>query len=573
MADVAAFTSRCPFCSLLCPLAVERRGHELFVPGYVTDVPDVRQGVCARGHLVCDLAVHGKRLNEACVRSNGSAQTVVDPDAALDEVATRLQQFGPDDVGVVVAGENCRGIAAAQAFVQAAAPGATLAAYLPSEDEACLDGLTNCGATLASQEEVAEAEGLLVIGDPFASRPVLARAVHAAKLATDRLPMVVIDSIAGTTSKFASQAIVVPPGGEANCLAALLQSLSDGSTKSQVGQDVLSELAGDAGDAAGSAAAAAEALSRVKQLVVVVAPEFGRGGDWGMTALLAGEIARVKGGKVFAALSAANALGAYRMARNLGAARMAQLYEDLVTGGIQALLCVGVDLVTAWPRLEPTLSSRPLVVAATALPNRTSQIANITLPLALAVEEPSVAVENDGTRIEAGGGLAPPRGARSAEDLFRDLASRMGKPLSEIEVEEPLLAGPGAVRPEEIASAVAESSPVGVGQLVLVAESNALQAGDGSLSRWTRWSTLTAPAPTIRLSPQDAEALNASSGTTLSCQGISLQVEVSDRVPQGVAAVPSYFAETRKLFECQADSERGRLTIGPTGLPLTAFSA
>ena len=572
MTDVPAFTSRCPFCSLLCPIAVERRGHELFVPGYVSESQGVRQGVCARGQLVCDLAAHARRLNEAWM-GNGSVQTAVNPEAALADAASRLQQFEPNEVAVVAAGANCRGIVAGHAFVQAAFSGGTFAAFLPAEDEACLDGLSASGAALASQEDVSQADALLIVGDPFASRPVLARAVHAAKIAAQRMPLVVVDSVPGITGQFASLNVVMRPGSEAHWLAALLKRLAPDEAKLNVERSALDKLSEGLGDEVVQADAAAEALGKAKRLVVVVAPEFGRSSSWDAIALLAGQMARANGGKVFAALSAANALGAYRMARHLGGARMAELYERIDTGQTKALVCVGVDMAAAWPRLEPALRSMALVIAAAPMPSGTSELAYITLPLALAFEEPFVALEADAARVDVSAGLPAPRGALSAEELFRSLAGQLGKPLSEPDVEDSLLAQPEPIPAERIVSACAQPIAAETGQLVLVGESNAFHAGDGSLSRWTRWSAATAPEPPIRLNPRDAQALEAREGASLVCEESSLQVVVSDDVPAGVAVVSSHFAQARKLFDCHVDRERGRLTIGPTAVPVTAFSA
>lgn len=568
MPDVAAFTARCPFCSLLCPIALERRGHELFVPGHVPESLGVRQGVCARGHLVCDLVAHGRRLNEAWVKGE-SGRTPVLPHAALADTASRLRHFDPDGIAVVVAGENCLGITAAHAFVQAIFEDAMFTVFVPAEDDACMDGLAASGVDLASQEEVAAADALLIVGDPFATRPVLGRAVHAAKMATDRMPMVVLDSVPGTTGKFASSNVIVPPGAEANWLAALLQHLVPDDAKLSVDRSVVEGLAKEVG---GQADEAAEALAKAERLVVIVAPEFGRSSGWDAIALLAGEIAEAKAGKAFAALSAANALGAYRMARHLASARLADLYERIEGGQIKALVCIGADIATSWPRLDDALRNIPFLMAASAMPSRTTELAHIEVPLAFPFEEPLVALGADAVRVEAPGGTPAPLGALGAVELFQELGEQLGKTLPEVEIDDALLAPSQALSAEQIMTAFAPPPAVEAGQLVLVGEATALHAGDGSLSRWTRWSTAAAPEPTIRLSRRDAQALEVRAGSSLVWQGCSFRVELSAEMPSSVAEVSSQFADARKLFECKADGKAGRLAVGPTAVPITAFS-
>ncbi|GAI38013.1 unnamed protein product, partial [marine sediment metagenome] len=207
----------------------------------------------------------------------------------------------------------CEDITAALALAAASRGKINAGVYLPAEDEATLDGLAASRTRLFTPEELTECDAILVVGDAFATHPVISRAVHALRRRNGRTPLVVVDSLAGRTAIFATHPLVVRAGAESRILAVIAEKLGVGKLKPL--QVKLEEAASEAGVGADELAAAADAIAGAKRLGVILRAEIGKAPNWRQIALLSGLIASAREGGVTACLTYGNALGGYRLAR------------------------------------------------------------------------------------------------------------------------------------------------------------------------------------------------------------------------------------------------------------------
>jgi len=219
------------------------------------------------------------------------------------------------------------------------------------------------------------------------------------------MPIVTIDPGAGVTSKFATHTIATGPGGELAALGMLAKA---------AGVDLPCKAPAD-GAGASSAAAACDQIERCRRLGVLVSAEYGRPSSWRQIGYVAGLLATAAGGGVAPQTTGAGALGAVRLAeRHL----TVSLADALSGDGV--VVAVGCDLAGMLGRVE-----KSVFAAAAPLPNRTTELADVVLPLAMACETGgTILLEARPTRVAPL--LPPPAGVHTAAGLIAALAQYAG---------------------------------------------------------------------------------------------------------------------------------------------------
>ncbi len=517
---------RCTLCPAGCGVSVLRPGpDQLRVEPAGADGP----GICPRGMALGELLADRRRIVSAAA---GPDRRPLSLDAAAsavaDALADRRAVFFLD--GSLPHEQLAAAVAATDAL-----PDARLCLVVEPAEEQLLMGTEACGAEYLADADLAGCDGVLIVGDAFAANPAASRYVFEARAAGRRMPLVVIDPAGGTSGKFATAPVAVGPGEELAALAAVARS---------VGADAPQVQAPDF-DPAG-AEAAGHALAGCQRLGVLLTAEYGRGTPWRQIGWLAGRIATKLGGGLAVQTAGANALGAVRMSAS---AELCSLAEALATdpGGWVVLGCDLLGML-GWTDLR-------VLAAAAAMPNATTDAAEVVLPAALAEEVGGTLVTGGGC-VEAAALMPPPAGVAAPADVLASIVSAGGSPPAGPAPAEP----PGRVdagEPPEPEPAVDPAPPV------LLYARRAAHAGCGALTARASWQAAREPVPELHLSPATAEKLGLEDRAAADVRAGQRSLRVSLRIERGaadgVAVLPEGLCAARELSPCEVDPERNVL--------------
>lgn len=551
--------TRCLHCCLACPLsfradppagataAAEEVAVE-YAPG-----DDAQGRLCWRAHCMAEMASHPLRL----VGAEAGRGKPVPVGEALGLARERLAGAGARAAVLVDANLPTEAIAAALRLGREALGTERAAACLPATDAAMLRGLAD-GPPVLALEGVAKRDALLVVGDAFATHPVLAGRVLDAKQ-MGRAALFGLDCARNRVAGFSDAFLLVRPGGEAFALAALcaLASKPLGAEHPWADGRSAGELAAAAGVEESALRQVAERLSRAERPAVLLAPVAGRMANVAAAAAAASALCEAAGAMLMPLFASGNAFGAAGAAAGLRAPLSSAVLRDALDGQVEALLCVGVDaLALVRPEDAERLRRRvPTLAAASAFPNRTTAAADVTLPLALWFEQSGTVGPTGGGALPLERALAPPGDAMTVAELCAGLApAGAGR--------EPAPAPNGA----EVQSVGAGFKPAPTSAdapelageaLLLVARPDGLWLGGGDVSRVLAWPRYAEPSPELLMNPADlaARGLAPKAPAKLRANHAEAAVHVrpSPDMPPGVIAVSTAFAATRALFPLRKD--------------------
>lgn len=536
--------TRCSLCSLGCFLRLSQSPLGYVTPDYRQDAPELRRGACNRGSMTAELLTHVLRLDSARLSDDKKPH-----DVPLDKAISVLADAVKSSDATLIIDGNLPGEDIAAALALAAGSGGKIIAgvHLPSEDQTALDGLAASKAKLLTPEELAECDAILIVGNAFATHPVISRPVHGLRKRNPRTPVVVIDSMPGRTAIFATHPLIVKPGTESRALGFIAGKI--GAAKLKPLHVTVKQAASATGIADDALASAAGALGAAGKIGVILRPEIGKASNWEQIALLAGLIATEKGGGVTACLTYGNAVGAHRLMRAAGAASGR-------SGKPQATaIALGTDVVSGLSKTDAVtmLGGIKTLAAATPLPTPTLGAADVVLPLAFNFETGGTTVTGSGEVIVVDSVADAPGDATSAGELVMRLAEAMGITGIERKVDAKILGTMPEVDAEAIISQEQPEAPTASeGELILVMESDAVHFHMGSLTGRCAWPQYTAPTPVVAIRSAEADALGISDGETVKLTSIAGEggatVRLVKEQPAGLAVVSSGFAEMRGLF-------------------------
>ena len=531
--------SHCLFCSLCCPVSLETG------PGAELALRYGSGGLCGRGTSLVDLLQHPGRLSNALQRVDGRIEPLGLEEAGkvFGRLVDRALEEGPVAL-VADANLPCEDLAAIQHWARSRDGEAIAAVHFPPADLDLLDGLS--AAPLISPEELDTCDGFVVVGDVFATHPLLGRPLLDAKYADPRAPFAAVDVHASTTYRFGNPGLKIAPGAH----QAVLRLLGRARSGSEVDLRQLSEVADiDAEDAR----ALAGQLQRVKKLGVVIAAELTKNADWQSVAALAGELAR--DGAVLPLFTCGNAAGAYRVARNLGMQRFAELVQMGGERPWAAVIEVGCDPRQTYPEdmLEALYGGAPCRIVLGCMRAPHLEAADLAVALQMPGECTGTAVDGGGEEKRLAPAVRPAPGAVGASDFFR--LSTEGNGGGEV----PWKEAPAPLSAPELEAAEIQLSTDGLAHLV--AQTSAIHFDDGALSRRAGWTEHWQNEPSVSVAPELAGQLGVRSGARVVLEQngriLPLPCRIDPSLDASVALVPVHFAAVRHFLPWRL--EEGRL--------------
>ena len=252
-----------------------------------------------------------------------------------------------------------------------------------------------------------------------------------------------------------------------------------------------------------------------------------------------------------------NAVGAARAAVAFSACTVGEVVQAAQKMKVDVLLSVGVDLLRLVGRPDAAnLRSRVKTLAvASAFRNRTTEKADIVLPIATWFEGGGTVLDAAGEKHALAALMSPPGGAMSAQELCARVAETMGWTLGP-EKESDL---PAAFRGSAGGTLEAEAPPAQ--GLQLVARADGVDFDLGSVSRVLTWPALVEPLPELMMNRADAQArgLAPRSRAVVRANGCEATARIctGKGIPEGMAAISAAFDETRPLFRRRTDAAGG----------------
>ena len=531
---------RCTLCPAGCELGLASAGPDLQRIEYPATSG---AGLCPRGAMLPELMGHPRRILAAKKR-DGSKLDPPGLDGAFREI---IDAASGRQITILLDGNLSREqLTTAAAWVRDW-PGAQMAFVIEPGDRELLLGIAASGAEYFGIDDLHGCDGFVIIGDAFAANPRCARSILDLHQEKPKTPIVTVDPAAGTSSKFATHPVEAAPGGE---LAALAVIASNAGVEDDL-------LASAGSNGVPSAYAAGKAIAGCKRLCVLLAAEYARTPAWRQIGCLAGRLAQTLGGGVAPQTTGANALAAVRLE---GRGDAIPLAEAIAAEG-DVKVAIGCDVLGMLGQ-----TGVPIFATAAALPNTTTDIAQVVLPLAMPGEYSGNYLLDCQDFAEVAPLMPPPAGVPTPGDLVAALAQAAGVPV-------PVLT------PDDAPAALAAGLPVAAACVApptpaLLFAREASRCGCGELSAHASWQRASQPLPRLRVSPQDAEELDLTNlaVATVHSNGasVSVQVRVTPGLPPGRLVLPEGCARARSLAPSRAEPDSGAVMSEPPSVRVDA---
>lgn len=589
--------SFCLFCSLGCKFSFKVDKGTASGPEFCAEYPINGGRLCPRGLYATELLNHPRRLIVPRVGEDGKFKEV--PwDQSLQLLALEIgevkSKYGSQAIGIVIdPNHSNEELVAAQELAKVIGTN-NLACSFPPNDWGLLSALDIVSP--ARVEDIENANCTLVIGNLFVTHPVLARRVIDAKYKARGNTLMVIDPERTNTAWFANTHLQNRPGTEVLTLVGMLKSVLASSP--ELGKGIRDKLLAIPDEAISKATglsmsqigAVGRAFNDAEKGVVLLAPGFRGVADIKLAAQLCKLLVEnTKGGKKFIPLFAyGNSVGASSMCSGESWKSLPQLIEEASSGKVKLLIDFGEDLLCSYPsaKLRGALRQLEFLAVSSPLPSETEKLAHMALPCASWLEKSGTVNFFDGRRERLEPVLQPPGIAKSDLEIILRLSRKLGTALDARKVSQEAEAragkslGGGKEKPEmgKLVEKVNERITENLAEdreysHLLVAGESTVHFGDGSITRNMSWAMREYPYPFIRVSVEDAREKGITDGAEVLVSSrageIALPVQVTDRLRPRVASVPSYFAETRSIFEWKATSE-GELETSPERVSLRA---
>ncbi len=530
----------CLMCSLQCGFVVEVDQGVPVRVDFDKESPLSRGSLCARGHYNLEILLHPKRFLAATVNRRRVPWSV-----AVTKMAGKMDEIkkthGADALGVIVGTElSNEDYEAAVSFATHVLGTTSIGVAYDGNDYGLLMG---GGIGDATPEDLDEADCFVLIGDVFWGHPTVSKRIIEARHKSRSNQIITVNPYRSNTDWFADLHIEPPAGSEPLVLAALLKAMNvQGSPSVDV-----------------EAAAAAGGMSKVgieklatrlrsfHKVVVVVSSRLGDSTSGYLTGLLAAKLASATGGKYAPLFRGGNAIGAYQRVSSDRTA--AEILSGVADQRIKGLLVFGPDLVQLYPGAvgPEDLEGLEFLAASAIFENDTSKHSDVGLPQAVWTEfggnySPSFGLS---TSLEA---CVKPQGdARSVGAMVADIAAEMGTGIP--------AGGAAATHPElavDIEAALGKLATSPRKGLELVEGIHPLHRWDGTLTGRMSFPQSQNPYCELWLSEEAASEAGIEQGSTVAISTgrgeTRLITMVTDRMPPGLVAIPSYVPDARGLM-------------------------
>lgn len=553
--------THCLFCSLCCPIKIESDRGERFRLNYETQGPRGATGLCGRGSSWVELVEHPGRLRDGLRKEGGERLPLSGSETgeAFAQLSARALEQGR--IALVADGNlPCEDLVTLYDWASAKEGRVAMAVYLPPPDLDLLEGLSAVEAPTLAPEELTSFDGVIVIGNALQTHPVLGRPLLDEKFKNSRAVFAVLDTLPSVTTRFATVVLDIAPEAHQQVLEKLLPALDVTLTVEE--SPVLAALAQTAGVSYGRVKRLVSQLQAARKVAVVVSAELTKNSDWRSVGMLAGRLARAKGGAVLPLCSYGNAVGAYRLMRHLRLARFEGLLKEGKSKPWAAVVQVACDLSNTYPAelLEPLWGSASRKVMFASLPTPGVSQADLTIAIPLPVEYIGTAVTGSGIerRLKPMERVSP--WVQSVGDFFRRQLGR-GQAGTEKESLWKTVPSRGKAIPAE--AALRPAAEPGDGRARLQAVTGPVHFDDGALTRQAGWTLYWEAAPQVSIGSALAErlAVKEAGRVVLKQNGSCLELacRVDPTLEPGQATVSVHFPEVRRFLPWRLDESGARL--------------
>lgn len=480
--------ARCLLCNVACPVRATTGGPDVILPDYVPFAGYA--GLCARGSVLVELLDHPARLHEAWRQQDGRQQLTIE--AAARQIADALSET--TSAAVLIDGNwDVETVAAAGRF--AAAAKASWAVYVPPSDEGLVRGLDFIGCRFIGPEALAEAQSILIIGNPYATHPVSAHWVFEARRRNPRMPVLVVGDGGGITAEFATD--VYQPALRPGAAARAVQAIDTGQTDG-LGPDAR-KLAGWKKQLAGQKPA------------IVVCADLGLRDALALSAAVANLAGELDAG-VCPLTSYGAAWGSVRAAQAGGACSV----EELLAQRPAVLTVIGTDLPAAIGDglADAVLGGLQRLIYVGPMPNGLTRRAWLVVPASFPFEASGHVLAGPGRLLETGPLLPPPAGVPTVRAV---LAMAGGPAEAPVDLQTP------AASTNEVASPAAAEG--GSNGLMAAVAADPFHFADGSLTGLASWPQAVRPRPAVLMAESAAQPLGLSCGSRAVVEGPAGSVE------------------------------------------------
>ena len=559
--------THCLFCSLCCPVNLcSALGERFWVEYETPEAPGVTQGLCGRGNALVDLEAQPNRLSGG-VKQTAAGMTRLGATEAIDAFAEIMDEAMSRGPVALLADGNlpCEDLLAIRRWAEAQDGRVTLAVSLPPPDMDLLDGLSASGAPLLNLDDLASCDAVLIVGNAFATHPVLARRLLDKKFDSPRQPLAVMDARRSVTSRFATTLLEVAPDGQEKALEQLRAALDV--SISLEPSPAIEKLAGLTKAPKAAVERLVKQLQSARRLAVVITPELTLSADWRGVAGAADKLARKKNGGILPLFCYGNAVGAYRILRNLGLKRVEQLLKPSGGERWSAFVQVGCDIGRTFP--EPLLKSvrgdatRQVLFS----PVRTPAVerSDLAVGILMPAEYSGTILDGCGLEKRLDGSRLRSNAALGIREFFLTL---LGEGFAEED------AAAWRTQPEAAEAPVARMGVPGNSDLNLLATVSPIHFDDGALTRRTSWTAYWESEPRVCVSEAVARGLGIRSGERvhLARNGRSLNClcKIDPSLEDRLAIVSGAFPEVRRFLAWEWDRSGRRILCPPAGVTVKA---
>jgi len=554
----------CLFCSFQCGFGLEvDRG----VPVRIDLDPEARQNkgaLCVRGHYNLEILDHPKRFLAATVNRRrvplGSALTKV-----AGAIADAKAAHGGNSVGVVVGTElSNEDYDAAVEFASKAVGTQNIAVAYDGADYPLLAG---GGPGDAVPEDMDGAEAVVLVGDVFWGHPCVAKRIVASRHLARTNRIYTVNPYRSNTDWFADRHIAVRPGGEPLFLAALLTAMNaQGAPRVD-----LEKAAAACGMTAGEINAMATDLRGKKKVLVLASARLGDSTSAYLVGLLAAKLAHVCGGKYAPLFRGGNAIGAHE---RVGSKRtLPEVLKDVEGGKIKTLLVFGPDVLQLYPGALCTdaLEGLSFLAASSIFENDTTKRADVGLPQAAWMESSGAYSASFGLSTTIEPAVAPQGDAAPIRELLAALAEELGAPLSGAQArgEHPAASIDAAAALAKLASAAAPG-------VSLIENISPIHRWDGAVTGRMAFAQSLKPYCEMWIGEGTASRLKIRAGesaTVSTDRGeTTIIAVVTDRMPEGLVAIPTYVPDARGLMAWTANGATRWFDVAASGAAVRGSS-
>jgi hypothetical protein len=315
--------------------------------------------------------------------------------------------------------------------------------------------------------------------------------------------------------------------------------------------------------------AVANAIQDAESPAVIVSNSTGRYTCAGAAIRAIREMSSAAKTSFYALTSSPNTAAVRALGEESGYVTQAELLESVTNGDMKALVVIGADLANMFPRAVIKELSDQLDVLAWAGSMRSrlmERVADITLPVALAWEEPGSVVLPGGEIGKTQAWMDRARGVPTAEELLSTLVERAEVGNIDVDNAEVVhdLSEADVPIEEEVSDAVLDVAEADDDEAVLVGTPEPYAYTGGISLMDASWQLRTSAEEMAVLSPAAAEAVGVEEEQIVTLSGstdMALPSVVRKGSDASVAAVAGHRNDVRGLLDWRI--EDGRIVIDP----------